>query len=57
MPLPSLWSFFQSPSYTHPFTTTVVVYGSGYDGDWKNDHKEGKGKYTHASGSVYEGDW
>ena len=28
-----------------------------YDGDWMDGKKEGKDKYTSASGSVYEGEW
>ena len=30
-------------------------YGSNYTGEWKNDMKDGKGKYTSLSGYNYEG--
>ena len=32
-----------------------------YEGEWKNDNREGKGKFTWAEekwrGNVYEGEW
>ena len=28
-----------------------------YSGDWVDGKPHGKGKYTYASGEVYEGDW
>ncbi|MDR0552934.1 MAG: hypothetical protein LBG13_02475, partial [Holosporales bacterium] len=28
-----------------------------YEGDWKNDKREGKGKIVYVNGNVYEGDW
>ena len=31
--------------------------GSRYEGDWKNDKKQGKGIIFYNNGSRYEGDW
>ena len=31
--------------------------GAAYEGDWKDHHAQGKGKFTHAIGDAYEGDW
>ena len=31
--------------------------GSKYVGYWKNDHANCKGRFIHADGDVYEGDW
>ena len=31
--------------------------GSKYDGDWKNDKKNGKGLYYWTNGDHYSGDW
>ncbi|CAH0701618.1 unnamed protein product [Spodoptera exigua] len=31
--------------------------GDKYIGDWKNDVKEGKGRFLTAGGKLYEGDW
>jgi hypothetical protein len=31
--------------------------GSQYEGYWKNDMANGKGRLIHADGDVYEGDW
>jgi 1-phosphatidylinositol-4-phosphate 5-kinase len=28
-----------------------------YEGDWKNDVMEGKGKFVWVNGNVYEGNW
>jgi hypothetical protein len=35
------------------------VYSDGavYEGDWKNDKKEGQGKCVYSNGDVYEVDW
>ena len=30
---------------------------SKYEGDWKNDRANGKGKLIHANGDIYEGEW
>ena len=32
-------------------------YESTYEGEFKNDKKEGNGKYTFPNGSIYEGEW
>jgi hypothetical protein len=31
--------------------------GFEYDGEWKDDRKEGRGKMKYVDGSVYEGIW
>ncbi len=31
--------------------------GSKYEGLWKKDKANGKGRMTHANGDVYEGEW
>ena len=31
--------------------------GDKYEGDFANDKRHGKGKYTYANGNKYEGDW
>jgi hypothetical protein len=31
--------------------------GDVYEGDWKDNKRDGKGKMTFANGDVYEGDW
>ena len=31
--------------------------GETYDGYWKNDKRNGKGKNTWPCGEIYEGDW
>ena len=31
--------------------------GDKYDGDWKDDNKDGKGIYSDANGNKYDGDW
>jgi len=31
--------------------------GAIYDGQWKDNHAFGKGKFTHSIGDIYEGDW
>lgn len=31
--------------------------GDKYEGSFQNGQKEGKGKYTHVSGSIYFGNW
>jgi hypothetical protein len=28
-----------------------------YEGEWKNDLRQGKGKFTSKSGDIYEGVW
>lgn len=30
---------------------------SCYEGYWRNDKANGRGKLVHADGDVYEGDW
>jgi len=31
--------------------------GDIYEGEWKDDQKNGYGIYIHANGDVYEGEW
>ena len=31
--------------------------GNRYDGNWKNDKKEGKGIFYDSNGNIYEGVW
>lgn len=31
--------------------------GSLYEGYWKNDKANGRGRLIHADGDVYEGEW
>lgn len=31
--------------------------GSRYEGYWKQDKANGRGRLIHADGDVYEGDW
>lgn len=31
--------------------------GDKYDGNWKNDLKDGDGTYWGANGNIYEGQW
>jgi len=31
--------------------------GSRYEGYWKGDKANGRGRLIHADGDVYEGDW
>jgi hypothetical protein len=31
--------------------------GSKYEGQWKNDKRHGKGKYTFKNGGYYDGEW
>ncbi len=38
----------------------VLVYGkdkSKYMGDWKNNLRDGTGKFTSSDGSIYNGQW
>jgi hypothetical protein len=37
----------------------VMNYASGekYDGQWKDDKKQGRGVYTYLNGDRYEGGW
>jgi hypothetical protein len=28
-----------------------------YEGEWRNDKANGKGRLIHSDGDVYEGDW
>lgn len=30
---------------------------SRYEGNWRNDKANGKGKLIHADGDVYDGEW
>jgi len=39
------------------FGTYYFSNGDKYDGEWKNDKRNGKGIYTHASGNIYEGEF
>ena len=29
--------------------------GAKYEGEWKNNHANGKGKFFHINGDIYEG--
>ena len=31
--------------------------GSLYEGQWKNDKANGRGRLLHSDGDVYEGEW
>jgi hypothetical protein len=31
--------------------------GATYEGDWKDNHAQGYGKFIHANGDSYEGMW
>ena len=31
--------------------------GNKYDGEWKDDKKNGRGVYTFANGNKYDGEW
>ena len=31
--------------------------GDVYDGEWKNDCRDGKGNFKWANGNIYKGDW
>ena len=31
--------------------------GAFYEGEWKDNHAHGHGKFTHSIGDIYEGDW
>ena len=31
--------------------------GARYEGDWRNGMAQGKGKFNHANGDVYEGEF
>lgn len=31
--------------------------GARYEGEWKNDRKEGKGCYHFSNGDHYDGEW
>lgn len=35
----------------------IFVDGSIYEGEFKDDLYNGKGRLIHADGDVYEGDW
>lgn len=39
----------------HGHGTLVHFDGDIYDGDWAYDMANGKGKYTHATGGIYDG--
>lgn len=48
------------------FLKMIACYGFGkycytsgniYEGDWKNDIKEGKGVLTFSTGDIYDGNW
>jgi hypothetical protein len=49
-PLPSV-----APSTTHRKETYAD--GNIYEGEWKDDKRNGRGKYTKVNGNVYEGEW
>mmetsp|Transcript_19471 Transcript_19471/g.33104 ORF Transcript_19471/g.33104 Transcript_19471/m.33104 type:complete len:84 (-) Transcript_19471:6-257(-) len=36
---------------------TLTPDGSKYDGEWKDDKKNGRGVYTYPDGSKYDGEW
>ena len=31
--------------------------GGTYEGEYENDIKSGKGKYTYGNGDIYDGEW
>ena len=31
--------------------------GARYEGQWKDNHANGKGKFIHAVGDIYDGEW
>ena len=35
----------------------TLSYGNKYNGNWKNDKKNGKGTYRWAMGNKYDGEW
>ena len=39
----------------HGFGVYRYANGAVYEGEWRNDLKEGKGKHTNAEKDVYEG--
>merc|ERR1711884_821109 len=41
------------------FLSCLCIWASGnvYDGEWKDDNMNGRGKKTWASGHVYVGEW
>ena len=41
----------------HGFGTFVADNGNEYEGDWKNDKREGHGKAKYNTGDVYIGNW
>ena len=41
----------------HGYGIQVWRDGSKYEGQWKRDMANGKGRLIHADGDVYEGDW
>ena len=37
--------------------TRGMVNGDVYDGEYKDDKRNGRGKHTYANGDVYDGEW
>ena len=35
----------------------VKASGAKYEGEYQNDLKHGRGKYTYPNGDVYDGEW
>ena len=46
-----------STNLRHGRGIQIWVDGSKYEGYWKNDKANFKGKLTHADGDIYEGEW
>ena len=49
--------FWNSDGYRHFRGIQIWPDGSKYEGYWKSDMANGKGRLIHADGDVYEGDW
>ena len=47
---------FQNFSYGHGKFTSLAD-GNGYEGEWKNGKKHGKGSNYDKDGQRYEGEW
>ena len=51
------WSTGPTTSFRHGRGIQVWTDGSRYEGYWKNDKANVKGKLIHADGDVYDGEW
>ena len=41
----------------HGYGIQVWPDGARYEGYWLNDKANGKGKFYHVEGDIYDGDW